>query len=194
MKVNEIFYSIQGEGYHTGTPATFVRFSGCNLNCPFCDTQHQDGVEMTEEDIVKEVTKYPSILVVITGGEPSLQLTHSLVDELHAADKYVAVETNGTRPLPTNVDWVTVSPKQSFVNNDGCFTLKRADEVKLVCTLETTRKDLITATSADHHFLQPCDTGNSDENKKIVKHCIELIKKNPQWRISLQTQKILNVR
>ena len=71
-KINEIFYSLQGEGYHTGTPAVFIRFSGCNLKCPFCDTQHEDGILMSDEDIVTEVSRYPAATVILTGGEPSL--------------------------------------------------------------------------------------------------------------------------
>ena len=90
MKVNEIFYSLQGEGYHAGTAAVFVRLSGCNLHCPFCDTQHESGTEMTDEEIVEAVKPYPARLVVITGGEPSLQLTKSLVNALHDIDKMVA--------------------------------------------------------------------------------------------------------
>ncbi|MBR4506739.1 MAG: 7-carboxy-7-deazaguanine synthase QueE, partial [Bacteroidales bacterium] len=116
MIINEIFYSLQGEGYYSGTPAVFVRLSGCNLQCPFCDTQHGAGTEMSEEEIVDAVKCYPARHVVITGGEPSLQLTESLVDILHAAGKYMAVETNGTRPLPANVDWITLSPKSAFVD------------------------------------------------------------------------------
>ena len=193
MKVNEIFYSIQGEGYHTGTAAVFVRLSGCNLKCPFCDTNHQEGFEMTEEDIVSEVIKHPTSLVVITGGEPSLQLTDSLVDKLHSFMRFVAVETNGTRPLPENVDWITVSPKKSHVKG-GDVVLKKADEIKLVATMDTDSTDLVCCTSATHLFIQPCDTGDDTENRRIIEHCIELVKRYPEWRLSLQTQKILNVR
>ena len=108
-KINEIFYSLQGEGYHTGTPAVFIRFSGCNLKCPFCDTQHEDGILMSDEDIVTEVSKYPAATVILTGGEPSLWIDREFVDCLHQAGKYVCIETNGTRLLPDNIDWVTCS-------------------------------------------------------------------------------------
>lgn len=102
-KVNEIFYSIQGEGYHTGTPAVFVRFSGCNLKCPFCDTQHEDGILMSDEEILSEVGKYPAVMVILTGGEPSLWIDREFVDRLHRIGKYVCIETNGTRSLPNNI-------------------------------------------------------------------------------------------
>ena len=78
-KINEIFYSLQGEGYHTGTPAVFIRFSGCNLKCPFCDTQHEDGILMSDEDIVTEVSKYTAATVILTGGEPSLWIEEVLI-------------------------------------------------------------------------------------------------------------------
>ena len=84
MRINEIFYSLQGEGRHTGTPAVFVRFAGCNLKCSFCDTDHSRSVEMTEEEIVEEVRQFPARFVVITGGEPSMQVTASLIEKLHA--------------------------------------------------------------------------------------------------------------
>ena len=97
-KINEIFYSLQGEGFHTGTPAVFVRFSGCNLRCTFCDTQHQEGKMMSSQEIVDEVNKYPlAPLIVLTGGEPSLFIDEAFVEELkQKIGKTIAIETNGT--------------------------------------------------------------------------------------------------
>lgn len=111
-KINEIFYSLQGEGYHTGIPAIFVRFSGCNMKCSFCDTSHEDGVMMSDEEIISEVVKYPAPMVILTGGEPGLWIDEALVDALHNEGKYVCVETNGMCVLPNNIDWVTCSPKE----------------------------------------------------------------------------------
>ena len=91
MKVNETFLSLQGEGYFTGTPAFFLRLSGCNLQCPFCDTQHQTFKEMSEEEIVQEASLHKPRHIVITGGEPALQLTQSLVDKLHEAGFFIQV-------------------------------------------------------------------------------------------------------
>ena len=195
MKVNEIFYSLQGEGYYSGTPAVFVRFSGCNLRCPFCDTQHEHGREMSEAEIVTEVAKYPARHVVVTGGEPALQLTESLVDALHAAGKYVAVETNGTHPLPENVDWVTLSPKSAFV--DGAeVVLTRADEIKVIYDgIHDPERQLSTRNSqlSTLRFLQPCDTGDAARNRQITAATVEYIKQHPEWRLSLQIHKILNI-
>ena len=100
-RINEIFHSLQGEGRHTGTPAVFVRFSGCNLHCPFCDTDHAAGREMSEEEIIVEVCRYDVPLVVLTGGEPSLQLNAPFLKKLkESTGATIAIETNGTHPLP----------------------------------------------------------------------------------------------
>lgn len=193
MKVNEIFYSLQGEGYHSGTPAVFVRFSGCNLRCPFCDTQHEEGIEMSETEIVEAVKTYPASLVVVTGGEPAMQLTEGLVDALHAAGKYVSVETNGTLPLPKNVDWITLSPKDSWVGSQAAPVLSRADELKLLFDgrHEPSQYSHI---AVAHRFLQPCDMGNDARNAEIMQATVDFVKKNPAWRLSLQIHKILKIR
>ncbi len=115
MRVNEIFYSLQGEGRFTGTAAIFIRLSGCNLRCSFCDPRHDDYTLYTENDIVAAIASYPARHVVITGGEPTLQLTRLLVDKLHEAGKFVQIETNGSIALEPDVvaaiDWITCSPK-----------------------------------------------------------------------------------
>lgn len=192
MRVNEIFYSLQGEGFNTGTPAVFVRFSGCNLQCPFCDTDHTAFKEMTEGEIVEEVSRYKANLVVVTGGEPALQLTESLVELLHFLGKTVAVETNGTVELPKNVDWITLSPKDAFLGEKATPILKEADELKVVYNGVSPK--FYEKILAKHRFLQPCDTGDAEKNKEIIKKTIEFCKEHPEWRLSLQTHKILNIR
>lgn len=188
-----MFYSIQGEGYHTGTPAVFIRLAGCNLKCPFCDTNHVTYNEMTEQEITDYVAQFPCKLVVITGGEPTLQLTETLLDKLHKIGKYVAIETNGTKQLPKNVDWITVSPKESYVGYKGKVLLKYANEVKVVFDAENPIEDPSFGIVADHYYAQPCDTGFIKSNKENINYCINFVKNNPTWKISLQTQKILNV-
>ena len=194
MKVNEIFYSLQGEGYHSGTPAVFVRFSGCNLRCPFCDTQHEFGNEMTEEEIVAEVLRYPARNVVITGGEPSLQLTKSLVKMLHEKSRWVAVETNGTHSLPSNIDWITLSPKDQWLGAEAIPRLRMVDEIKLVYDGEHEPNEYANIMSTHGHFLQPCDTGDAERNAELVQRAVEYCKAHPRWRLSLQIHKILNIR
>lgn len=195
MRVNEIFHSLQGEGYNSGTPAVFIRFSGCNLQCPFCDTQHESGTEMTEQEVVEAVKHLAprSSLVVITGGEPALQLTASLVDALHEIGKRVAVETNGTLPLPSNVDWITLSPKNAWLGDEAVPVLTRADELKVLYdgSHDPSAFDSIAAT---HRFLQPMDTGDANRNAALMRQAADYCLQHPQWRLSLQIHKILNIR
>ena len=99
-RINEIFYSLQGEGYFTGTPAVFLRFSGCNLKCGFCDTRHEEFTLMSPADIIGNVSKFPSRHIVVTGGEPSLQLDSLLIDMLHEEGFFIQIETNGTKTPP----------------------------------------------------------------------------------------------
>ena len=160
-RINEIFYSLQGEGYHTGIPAVFVRFSGCNLRCPFCDTQHEEGTLMSDEDIVMEVAKYSTQIVILTGGEPGLWIDEKLVDALHHEGKYVCIETNGTCLLPENIDWVTCSPKEGAKIN-----LDRRDEVKVVYVGQDVSAYL--DLSASHYFLQPCSCAKCGSKSVIV--------------------------
>ncbi|MBQ3679787.1 MAG: radical SAM protein [Paludibacteraceae bacterium] len=195
MRVNEIFYSLQGEGAHAGEAAIFVRLSGCNLSCSFCDTKHQEHKDLTEDEITLEIAKYPASWVVITGGEPTLQLTKSLVDKIHDLHKFVAIETNGIRPIPEGVDWVTCSPKSTYVGDIGKPILKYADEVKVVFDDEHEIDDLTFGINAIHYYAQPCDTGDIERNQRIVAKCVEFVKQHPaRWSLSLQQQKILNIR
>lgn len=190
-RIKEIFYSIQGEGMNAGRPAIFIRFAGCNLKCPFCDTDHQEGEEMTNEQIVAEIRKHPARLVVITGGEPTLQLDEELCELIKKEGKIIAIETNGTRPIPAGVDTITLSPKFEFCRG-AQVVLKRVDELKVVFNGKNHMKryDEI---RCSRRYLQPCDTGDPDKNKVIIQQAVEYIKKHTQWTLSLQTQKIINV-
>ena len=193
MRINEIFYSVQGEGCHAGIPAVFVRFSGCNLQCSFCDTQHQEGIQMSEAEIVNQVAKYPAQLVVITGGEPSLFLTDTLINALHDIGKQVAVETNGTHLLPDNVDFVTCSPKFEFCDHAE-VVLPRIDELKVVFNGKNDMKRYDRFANVPNLFLQPCDTGQPERNVHIMQQTVQYCLEHPQWRISIQLHKVLNVR
>ena len=195
FKINEIFYSLQGEGFQSGTPAVFVRFSGCNLRCAFCDTQHQVGEMMSLQEIVDEVNKYPvASMVVLTGGEPSLFIDEAFVAELkQKTGKKIAIETNGTRPLPSNLDWVTFSPKTAFEGGDfePCV-LKRCDELKVVYLgQDLAQYDEI---QAKHRFLQPCFVEDLEQRRANMQACVETVKTHLNWRLSLQIHRALNIR
>lgn len=201
-RINEIFYSLQGEGYFAGTPAVFVRFSGCNLKCPFCDTMHDAGLLMTATDIALEITKqlksqskFDVPLIVLTGGEPTLQVDADLVDTIRrAVGGIIAMETNGTKSVVgLGVNFVTLSPKEDFV--DGAeIVYQFVDEVKVVFDGKHNPEKWHDRITANHYYLQPCDIGNKEMNKEIMAACVDYIKAHPWWRLSLQTQKILNIR
>lgn len=179
-KINEIFYSLQGEGFHSGTPAIFIRFSGCNLKCSFCDTKHEEGTYMSDNEIIEAISSFPANTVILTGGEPSLQIDDALIELLHKAGKYICIETNGTHPLPSGIDWITCSPKE-----DAPVRLEHIDEVKVVYTGQ--ELSAYAALKADWYFLQPCSCSNTEE-------VVDYILCHPEWRLSLQTHKLIDIR
>ena len=191
-RVNEIFYSLQGEGHNTGRAAVFVRFAGCNLKCPFCDTEFTRYEELTTEEILAQIAnvyqpttnnQHPSSpLVILTGGEPTLQVDESFIDRLHEAGYEVAMESNGTHMPPSNLDWLTISPKQNVV-------VKQCNELKCIYDMSGNVNDF--GISADYYYLQPCDTGDATQNHLIIQQCIDYIKRHPRWRLSLQTHKLV---
>lgn len=194
VKVNEIFYSLQGEGFHTGTASVFVRLSGCNLRCHFCDTHHEPGTMMSPQEIADAVNRWPQArLLILTGGEPSLWIDEAFVATLKSqTGKMIAIETNGTRPLPSNIDWVTFSPKTAFPGGNLVPTvLTRCDELKVVYTgQDMTQYDYI---EAAHRYLQPCYVDDCAERQRNMQDCVQAVLEHPQWRLSLQTHRMLGI-
>ncbi|MBO6081996.1 MAG: radical SAM protein [Bacteroidales bacterium] len=186
FRVNEIFYSLQGEGRWTGTPMVFVRFSGCNLACPFCDTDFSAAREMTLDEILAESGALGGACrrLLVTGGEPALQITPAFLEAFHAAGYTIHIETNGTLPLPAGIDWITLSPKSDW-QPAGTVVLERADELKLVYTGQDFSR--WEAFPAQYHYLQPCSGQNTE---KVV----EQVLAHPFWRLSLQVHKYLEIR
>lgn len=180
MKINEIFYSLQGEGVFTGTPAVFVRLSGCNRACEFCDTDFARFTEMSTEQVLAEVGKYPARHVVITGGEPALQIDEAFVAALKARGLYVQIETNGSLPVPDNIDWVTCSPKARP------WHIGRVDELKVVYQGQDV-EEIAGHFAPKVMCLQPCSGLNTKET-------IAYILAHPWWRLSLQTHKLIDIR
>ena len=206
--VKEIFYTIQGEGANAGRPAVFCRFAGCNLwtgreedrataACNFCDTDFvgTDGLgggkfrtaDLLADEIAKHWGAEPRHrFVVLTGGEPLLQVDKPLTDALHARGFTIAVETNGTVPRPEGLDWVCVSPKA-----DNAFEILAGDELKLVFPQDGVDPARFAELSFTHFFLQPMDNVLQSTNQRLaMQYCLA----HPQWKLGLQTHKILDIR
>jgi 7-carboxy-7-deazaguanine synthase (Cx14CxxC type) len=208
--VKEIFYTLQGEGANAGRPAVFLRFAGCNLwsgreedragaVCRFCDTDFVGldgpggGRYATAADLARAVAdRWPTAapgsarkLAVCTGGEPLLQLDREAVDALHRHGFEVAVETNGTLPAPPGLDWICVSPKAG-----APLALAAGDELKLVFPQPGAEPERYRGLAFRHFFLQPMDGPDREQAvARTVAYCLE----HPEWRLSLQTHKMLGI-
>lgn len=207
--VKEIFYTLQGEGAQAGRAAVFCRFAGCNLwsgreedrataVCQFCDTDFVGlngpggGRFETADDLAEAISAaWPpgrpdgTRFVVCTGGEPLLQINRMLIDALHLREFEIAVETNGTVPVPDGIDWICVSPKAGarLVQQGG-------DELKLVFPQEKAQPHEFEQLRFRHFFLQPMDGPDREANTRLaVRYCME----HPKWRLSLQTHKMLGI-
>ncbi len=206
--VKELFLTLQGEGINAGRRAVFLRFAGCNLwsgreadrataMCTFCDTDFvgmdgDGGGRFADADALAAavVAKWGAVagrrLVVVTGGEPMLQVTDALIDALHAAGFEIAIETNGTLPVPRSIDWITVSPKA------GTDVVQRSgDELKLVWPQPGIDPDALEAWDFRHFLIQPLDSPERDAARAVaIRHVVD----HPAWRLSVQTHKLLGIR
>lgn len=208
--VKEIFYTLQGEGANTGRPAVFCRFAGCNLwtgreedrakaICTFCDTDFfgtngpGGGKFATAEALAAAVaTTWPAStsprarrFVVCTGGEPLLQLDEPLVQALHQQGFEIAIETNGTQLPPPGIDWICMSPKAG-----APLVLTHGQELKLVFPQIGGEPERFESLDFQHFFLQPMDSPQRERNTQLAtRYCLE----HPQWRLSLQTHKLLGI-
>lgn len=206
-QIKEMYYTLQGEGARAGRPSVFCRFTGCNLwsgrekdrpeaVCNFCDTdfvgvdgpgggKFADSLELSTAIALLWPNEEPNKYIVFTGGEPGLQLDGELIDQLHAKNFEVAVETNGTLNLPTNIDWLTVSPKA-----DSTLKIKAGNELKLVYPQENVSPQSYEDLNFENFYLQPMDNADKDKNtQRTIQYCLE----NPKWKLSLQTHKYMGI-
>jgi 7-carboxy-7-deazaguanine synthase len=206
--VKEIFYTLQGEGTHAGRPAVFCRFSGCNLwtgresdrakaVCKFCDTDfvgtdgELGGKFANSDDLAGTIDSlWPlaytaSKYVVFTGGEPLLQLDTALIESMHQRGFEIAIETNGTLPVPTGVDWICVSPK---IGSE--LVVRKGSELKVVIPQENQALEEYEQMDFDNFYVQPMDGPDVQKNTRLA---IEICKRNPKWKLSLQTHKLLQI-
>lgn len=190
----EIFYSIQGEGFHMGKPHVFVRFGNCNLRCEWCDTNFLDYTELYLDEIIKKILSFGCNRVVFTGGEPCLQDLSTIGNELKKYDINLSVETNGTIPVPDIIDWICVSPKDQLYPN-SVIKQRVGDELKIVyCGQDLNLYDELKH-GFEHIFLQPCYFENEsvEWNGRNFVETENIVKINKGWRLSLQTHKWLGV-
>jgi 7-carboxy-7-deazaguanine synthase len=207
--VKEIFYTLQGEGAQVGRAAVFCRFAGCNLwsgrqddraqaLCNFCDTdfvgtdgpgggRFADATALANAiDAVWPKQMSGNKFAVCTGGEPLLQMNQELVRALHSRGFEIAIETNGTMLPPADIDWICVSPKANAE-----LVLRAGKELKLIYPQVSAEPERYAALDFDHFFLQPMDGPEREHNTRLaVRYCLE----HPQWRLSLQTQKVLGIK
>jgi organic radical activating enzyme len=191
LKVKEIFYSLQGEGGRQGAASVFIRLSGCNLHCDFCDTDFAGGEAMSPEQILLLLQKFPCRWIVWTGGEPTLQLTDECLLFFKQAGFFQAIESNGSSRLPEGLDYAVVSPK-------GCSDYARkinpkVDEVRLPVRKNDCIPSIGSLPEARYYFLSPVFTENPEDTKANIDYCVEQAKQHPEWRLSLQIHKWIGI-
>lgn len=193
--IMEAFYTIQGEGHNSGRTAYFIRTGGCDVGCVWCDVKESweanDHKNTSLEEIMQGVASFPTDFVVITGGEPTMYSLSTLVEALHAKGKEVALETSGTHPLDTQVDWYCFSPKKFKAPLVEAY--QKADELKIVVfhksDLEWAEEHAEKVNKNCLLYLQP----EWSKQQKMLPLIIDFVKKHPKWRISLQTHKYMDI-
>jgi len=209
--VKEVFYSLQGEGFHSGRPAIFCRMSKCNLwtgreadraeaICQFCDTDFigtdgQNGGKFVDaEALCQHLLQFwpqdarTNPFVVLTGGEPLLQVDDALIQALHSQQFEIAVETNGTKTAPANIDWICMSPKAN-----APIILDSGHELKLVYPQPELMPEKVANLDFKYFYLQPMDDKDPQVTQNNIKQAVDYCLKNPQWSLSLQTHKLLGI-
>jgi len=191
LRVKEIFYSLQGEGGRQGEASIFVRLSGCNMKCDFCDTDFSGGEDMTCEQILSEIRHFPCQWIIWTGGEPTLQLTDECLQFFKRAGFRQAIESNGSNRLSTLLDYSVVSPKG---NMDNARKINpRVDELRLPVRKNDNLPPVESLPEAIHYYISPIFSENPAETKENIDYCVRQIMKNPQWRLSLQMHKLIGL-
>jgi organic radical activating enzyme len=195
LPIMESFYTLQGEGFHSGRAAYFIRFSGCDVGCVWCDVKESWETQLDQvksiDEIVNWVVTYPSKFVVLTGGEPAMYNLNELVEKLKENKMYVAIETSGVYPLNGSVDWYTFSPKKFKKPCDEAY--EKANELKVVIYNKSDFKwaleHQVKVNSNCLLYLQP-EWSKLDEMTPLI---VDFIKENPDWKMSLQSHKYINI-
>jgi organic radical activating enzyme len=191
LKVKEIFYSLQGEGGRQGAASIFIRLSGCNLKCDFCDTDFSGGDDRSFEQILSSVRRFPCQWIVWTGGEPTLQLTDECLLFFKQAGFRQAIESNGCNRLSELLDYTVVSPKG---RTDYALKINpQVDEVRLPVQINDSIPPIESLPDAKYYFLSPIFSGNEVDTKANIDYCVKQVKQRPEWRLSLQIHKWVGI-
>ncbi len=190
LTVNEIFYSLQGEGGRQGEASIFIRLTKCNLKCTFCDTDFEHGDEMSLEEIASEIKAFGCQWIIWTGGEPTIQLRDEHLQYFKDLGYKQAIETNGTRPVPSLIDYITCSPKQKYESIKD--HLPKVNEIRIPVAEGDQIPDVSVFPKADKYFLSPIFDADKPI-KKNIEYCVDLILRDPRWQLSLQIHKLINI-
>lgn len=188
-KITEIFYSIQSEGFNAGMPSIFIRFYDCNLQCHYCDEKEKTNYKEYEiKDVIFELEKYKCKNIILTGGEPSLQIDNLLLNELQKRNYKIFVETNGFKELPLNstyYDWITVSPKTEIIKQINC------NEIKIIYNGQSEEElfNIIRKVNKCFIYLQP-----ESNKKEYIDKAIKLLENKKDWKLSIQWHKLAGVK
>jgi len=191
LKVKDIFYSLQGEGGRQGEASIFIRLSGCNLNCDFCDTDFEGGEKLSLGQILLIIRQFPCRWIVWTGGEPTLQLTDKCLQFFKIAGYLQAIESNGHNRLSKLLDYTVVSPKGSA--DYAAEINPKVSEIRLPVRANDSIPPIESLPEAAFYFLSPVFTENPEETKANIAYCVEQVKLHPEWRLSLQVHKWIGI-
>ncbi|MCC8146415.1 MAG: 7-carboxy-7-deazaguanine synthase QueE [Bacteroidales bacterium] len=191
LNINEIFYSLQGEGGRQGEASIFIRLTRCNLQCDFCDTDFEHGKDMNTRQIVSLIQEYPSKWIIWTGGEPTLQLTDEILSFFKEEGYLQAIESNGHKELSDLLDYKVISPKG---NAEYAKRINReVDEVRLPVKKGVYIPSVSSLPDAKYYFLSPVFTKDKKSTKANIDYCVDYIKSHPEWRLSLQIHKLIGI-
>ncbi|MCK3658584.1 radical SAM protein [Pasteurellaceae bacterium Pebbles2] len=194
----EIFESLQGEGANTGMPSIFVRFGKCNLACPWCDTNYNEFEQWSLSQILAKVRSFSAKNIIITGGEPTIQAGISLLlDQLKAEGYFLAIETNGLKEIPSQIDYIATSPKAMYAEKYERRCIPFAHEVRIVAdeNVQTFCELIESKIKAEHYYLSPCEINGEMNLLDTITQLGQLNQRpnKPKWQLSIQTHKLIGI-
>lgn len=197
-RIVEIFETLQGEGFNTGMPSIFIRFGKCNLACPWCDTNYNQFEMMTLEQILQKVYQFTARNIIITGGEPTIQPNiQQLLDQLKQQGYFIAIETNGLKPVPPQIDYIATSPKRLYQKNYLKHHIDFAHEVRIVVDSDVKLfcEQIEDTIKAERYYLSPCEQNGEMNLLETITLLGELNQRlnKPRWQLSIQTHKLIGI-